>query len=292
MNPPDHISQDDLALFALQLLPEQEAAKVFAHLEGCEACRKQVAEFQGDLALYSLFAESQTPPVRAQERLTEQVAKEPRSALPLLQEADDLETEAPLPHHTGRLITMPELPERRSRSSVIQYLGWAVAAVFALAAFLQYQQRQAMGSEVAAAREQLAAVQSSASTSQTAVSTLTNPGALNVTLRQPSAQGSVAGPQGRAAYLPDRGALVFVATNMEPLKPYKVYELWLLPSKAGMLPIPAASFRPDASGSATVILPTGPKLVEVKGFGVTQEDDKSAPKQPTLPILLVGTSKS
>ena len=99
-------------------------------------------------------------------------------------------------------------------------------------------------------------------------------------------------PEGQAAYLPDRGALVFVATNLEPLKPYKVYELWLLPSTKGAAPIPAASFRPDAAGNANVILPTGPRLISIAGFGVTEEDDKTQPKAPTLPILLLGTSRT
>ena len=85
---------------------------------------------------------------------------------------------------------------------------------------------------------------------------------------------------------------MFVADNLERLQPYKVYELWLLPSQKGAAPIPAASFRPDSSGHASIVLPAGPKFVAVSGFGVTRENDTFAPQKPTLPILLVGSART
>jgi len=63
----------------------------------------------------------------------------------------------------------------------------------------------------------------------------------------------------------------------------------LIPAVAGQSPIPAGTFRPDARGNASVIMPTLPKGVEAKAFGVTVEDEGGA-STPTLPIILVGAA--
>jgi anti-sigma-K factor RskA len=62
--------------------------------------------------------------------------------------------------------------------------------------------------------------------------------------------------------------------------------LWLIPAN-GQAPIPAGLFRPDASGSASLVLPPLPKDVDAKAFGVTIEDARGA-TTPTLPIVLSG----
>jgi anti-sigma-K factor RskA len=94
-------------------------------------------------------------------------------------------------------------------------------------------------------------------------------------------------PQGRATYVASKGALIFTASNLEPLQPGKTYELWLIPAAAGESPIPAGTFRPDERGNASVIMPPLTKGVEAKAFGVTVEDEGGA-TVPTLPIILAG----
>ncbi len=75
---------------------------------------------------------------------------------------------------------------------------------------------------------------------------------------------------------------------MEPLPPYKVYELWLIPSD-GHDPIPAGTFRPDERGNANVIMPAIPKGVHAKMFGMTIEDQGGS-TTPTIPIIMAGTA--
>jgi anti-sigma-K factor RskA len=84
----------------------------------------------------------------------------------------------------------------------------------------------------------------------------------------------------------EKGALVFTASNMEPLQPYKVYELWILPV-GGHDPVPAGTFTPDARGNASVILPDVPKGLDAKAFAITIEDDGGS-KTPTMPIIMSG----
>src|SRR6266481_4189615 len=77
-------------------------------------------------------------------------------------------------------------------------------------------------------------------------------------------------PQGKAFYLREKSGLVFVANNLAPLPPDKIYELWLIPRNGA--PIAAGLFRPDAKGNATVVNPAGlPAGVEAKTFAVTLE---------------------
>ena len=122
---------------------------------------------------------------------------------------------------------------------------------------------------------------------KTALQTLTDAGAVQMAMRQPVTDGQppIHTPEGHAAYLPDKGALVFVASNLQPLQPYKTYELWVIPATGQ--PVPAGIFKPDLSGNASVVMPDIPKGIQAKTFGVTIEDDGGT-KQPTMPIVLVG----
>jgi anti-sigma-K factor RskA len=93
-------------------------------------------------------------------------------------------------------------------------------------------------------------------------------------------------PTGHAVYLPNRGALVFTASNLAPLPANKTYELWVIPAN-GTAPVAAGTFQPDARGMASVLLPSLPRGIQAKAFGVTMENSGGA-TTPTLPILLAG----
>jgi anti-sigma-K factor RskA len=116
---------------------------------------------------------------------------------------------------------------------------------------------------------------------------MTDPRAKQVTLTKAPATPAPPVPQGRATYVADKGTLIFLASNMEPLQTYKVYELWLIPAD-GRDPIPAGTFHPDARGNASVILPPLPKGIEAKAFGVTVEDEGGS-QTPTMPIIMAGS---
>ena len=76
---------------------------------------------------------------------------------------------------------------------------------------------------------------------------------------------------------------------MDPIAADKTYELWLIPKGEGAKPIPAGTFKPDARGFASVILPELPKGTVAAAFGVTLESDGGS-NTPTLPILMVGSA--
>ncbi|WP_260705288.1 anti-sigma factor [Edaphobacter flagellatus] len=171
-------------------------------------------------------------------------------------------------------------------TNVFPWIGWAAAATLAIFAGNLYHERNAQRVRLTAQAGQIDRLSSNAAAAQQLLETLTDSSARQVTLTQANTTPEPPRPQGRVTYVASRGALIFLATNLEPVDTYKTYELWLIPSD-GRDPIPAGTFRPDNRGNASVVLPPLPKGIEAKAFGVTLEDDGGA-QTPTMPILLAG----
>ncbi len=129
-----HLSEDDLALFALALMPPQEAAYAKAHLKHCDLCRGEVARMQGDLVGYALTADMQDPPAAARSRLLDAVAQEKQmhvaepapAAEPVLAPRSTTLLDRP----SGRNAAREDRFERTGSRGLglFGWLGWAVAA--------------------------------------------------------------------------------------------------------------------------------------------------------------------
>ena len=316
-----HIEQEDLALYAMQLLSEEETAAASEHLRGCAQCREEVAALQGDLAVLAMTSDLQSPPASAKQRLLQQIGREKKvvpmptpmaipTPMPVAPTASanassagrELESvqrgaAADLQRSGGRnLRDIPDLRDldeadaereaarRGARGGrMLPWLGWAIAAGALLTAGDFYRQREELRTSLMAASVKIAGLSDQAERGQAVLDALTDQSATRVTL---TTTPEAPKPVGRATYVPDKGTLLFTASNLAPLEPYKTYELWLIPAD-GHDPIPAGTFQPDARGNASVILPELPKGVIAKAFGVTIEDAGGS-KQPTLPILLAG----
>lgn len=280
MIPVKHIDPDDLALYAMQLLPAEEMEEMSLHLQHSAEARRVLAEFTGDLALFAYTAEMHSPPALSRQRLMKHVARE-KKAVPISVVQQPAEgTYAP------RASTLLDEPVRKSGPArVLPWVGWAIAAGMALEVVNLYQQRDHLQTSVAEAHAQLTQTQVSAEVANTMMETVKDPSAVHVML---TSTGVKPPPEGRASYVSDKGSLVFLASNLEPLQAYKTYELWLIPAD-GRDPIPAGTFHPDEHGNASVVLPQLPKGVMAKAFGVTIEDGDGA-QQPTMPIILKGVA--
>ena len=276
-----HIPEDDLALFALALMPPEEAAYTLAHLKHCDQCRGLVANMQGDLAGYALSAEFHDPPAQARSRLLDAVAQEkkmhvaPPAAEPVL---------AP---RSSNLLDREPRAAAASRGGLgfFGWAGWALAACAIGFAGWQFHEgldlRERLAEQTAATEQ----VHTESARAQRVLHALTDPTAMQVALRLPANASTPPKPEGHASYNAGRGELIFVATHLQSLQPNKTYELWILPEAKGAAPVPAGLFKPDANGNASVVLPQLPANVAAKGFGVTVEADGGSPA-PTLPIVL------
>ena len=259
-----HISQEDLALYAMQALTPEENRAAQAHLDDCAYCRAALTESLTDVAIIGMSAEQKMLPEGARQRLIARIGNTPQET-------------ATMPTPVNAL---PVSEEGRTRFG---WLGWVVAAAaLALAAYLAYSNVQ-LERKISENRGQIAQLAAQAGRAQELTDALTSPAARRVTLTESR---QTAHPVGHATYLPQRGALIFVASNLRPLATDKTYQLWLIPAD-GKAPIPAGLFRPDAGGNASVILPPLPVGVEAKAFGVTIEDAQGS-ATPTLPIVMTG----
>jgi anti-sigma-K factor RskA len=246
---------DDLALYALGSLTGDERTVLEKHLEECSACRRELDQLRGDMALMALSAGGAKPPARARQRLLNAVAREPRR---------------------------PSVPVRRPGWSPVP---WLAAAALALLAGWFWRQSDQLSQRVAQLENQSAEQQAQLQQAREVVATLTATDALVVPVAAPNTPPQ---PQGKAIYVRDKARLIFVASNMPVLPPLKAYELWLIPVQGA--PIPAGVFKPDAHGSAIVVHPPLPAGTEAKAFAITVEPEAGS-AAPTTPIVMMGAGE-
>lgn len=282
MIPVKHIDPDDIALYAMQLLPPDETEEMTLHLQHSAEARRVLSEIYSDLSIFAHSAEMHSPPALARQRLMKHVARE-KKAVPV----DPLASGqyAARGSFGGGTVSLfeEEVQTKSIAGRILPWAGWALAAGMAALSFTQYQQKTAMQSTLAVNRAAMAKTVASAEAANTLMETLKDPSAVHFTLASSDVKPA---PQGRVTYSSDKGSLVLVASNLENLPPYKIYELWLIPLD-GRDPIPAGTFRPDARGFASVVLPELPKGIAAKTFGVTIEDGEGS-QLPTMPIVLKG----
>lgn len=260
-----HIPQEDLILYAMQTLPAEEWAQVRAHLGTCGECREELAIAQGDLALVALSVEQHPIPQGARQRFLDRISA-----------SSDL---------AQRIVGASAVPidTRRPTKRMAVLIPWLAAAALLLVAIPLELRNRSLRDELTKQNELAARQASENAQAKEVLELLTSRAAKRAVL---TANMPKPAPMGRAVYLAESGGLIFQASNLEKLAENKTYELWVIPA-SGQAPIPAGLFRPDAEGSASVVLPPLPKGVPAKAFGVTIEKLEGS-TTPTLPIVLSG----
>jgi anti-sigma-K factor RskA len=262
-----HNTQEELASYAMQNLPVEESASIRAHLQGCAPCRAELAQVCGDLALLGIAVEQHPLPAGARERFLQRIATSPTvKAQETVREVTPISVKSP----------------RRGPGF---WIPWVAAAAMAIVAISLGVQNKTLNDELQGESALVTNLARQASRAQQVLEVLTAPSAQRVTLTEGKAP---AEPTARATYLPERGGLVLLATNLKPLPEGKTYELWVIPAN-GKPAVPAGLFRPDAAGTATLVLPPVTPGIEAKAFGVTIEK-ASGSDTPTAPIVLSGAA--
>lgn len=251
----DHrLVADDLVLYSLRELPDSEAAEVRRHLDDCPQCRRELGEIGSDMALLALSTVASTPPQRSRERLLNAIKAEPR----------------------------------RARSYVMRRPWWSfvpsfVAVLLAAFGLMLWRENASLRHKLEASQQQSDQRQADLERSNLVLDTLTSPESSHFAL---VATKSLPVPAGRASYMRKTGTLVFTAQHLEPLPPQKTYQLWLIPAN-GSAPMPCGTFKPDAGGNASIVMPSVDKNVAPKMFAVTIEPDGGS-RAPTMPIVMAG----
>jgi anti-sigma-K factor RskA len=247
---------EDLALHALGALKGNDLVDLEKHLADCPACRGELAQLHGDMALMALSVAGPVPPKRSEQRLMDAIRREPRA---------------------GKM--------RKTSRSWWGAFGWVTAVVMAAAAFWFWRQSDSTALQLAKLQNQLNAETIELQKAHEIVATLTAPDAQIVNVAAPNTPPQ---PQGKAIYVRDRSSLVFIASNLAAPPPQKAYELWLIPTVGA--PIPAGVFKPNARGNATVVNPPLPPNVQAKAFAITIEPEGGS-TAPTMPIVMMGSGE-
>jgi len=269
----DHDAFADLAApYALGVLEGGERDAFVAHLAACDVCRREVASL-----------------ARVVETLPHTVDQAP---LPPGLRARVLAA-ATAPAAVSEFKPRPQ-PQPRPQPGAPRWMGWLAAAATLAAvasgavawnsrsenARLRQQLTTAQAREAALDR-QIVALQTSAAN---AVQTTAVLRAADLGRVELAGQTGASEATGRILWSASQG-LVFVATNLPPLPPGRVYQLWVVADK----PLSAGVVVPDAAGHLTVIN-SAPVTAHPKAFAVTLEPAGGSPG-PTSPLLLVGSSE-
>jgi hypothetical protein len=277
----------------MQLLTADEASKVTRHVERCDQCRDELARIHSDLAAAALAVDLESPPALARQRLIQQVAREKKIvpiAQPQPQTQAQPQSHVPAPiaafGRSSSVFAEEAVPRKRAAGrTILAWSGWPIAAALAVAFGFAYGDRATLRETLASQSGEIQRLDTAAASSHQLLDALTDPKAVRVTLTAKPIPKAV--PIGGVTYNPDKGTLVFLASDLDPLQSLKTYELWVIPAD-GSAPIPAGTFHPDDQGNASVIMPDLPRGIPAKAFGVTIEAAGGA-QTPTLPIVLAGS---
>ena len=279
MSDSDHDGlREATGLYVLGALDADERSRVDAHLRVCEECAAEVRSLQQVARALPYTVTLVDPPVALRQRVLAAVGAKPTPKVSPVA-APPRAAAGPAPGDT---------PLRGGAF----WAGWLSAAAMALlaagagvyAANLKLQlddvelrlidavvKLQASEERVAAASAQVTAVRAS-------LALVTAPDMLDLRLagQRPSPRAS-----GRAFHSRSRG-LLFAASDLPPLPPDRVYQVWLLTRGA---PVSAGLFRPDAQGSVTAAFDPIPDAPVPVGFAVSLEPEGGVPA-PTGAIYL------
>ena len=244
---------DDLVLYALRELPEQQALEVRSHLDDCPECRRELGDMNSDMALLALSSVGPTPPLRSRERLLKAVKTEPRRVQSVVM--------------------------RRPWWSFVPSFAAVLLAIFGL---MLWRENTGLRRKLETAQTTFLQKQADLERAQLVLDTLTSPESSHFSLVATKSQPV---PEGRASYMQKTGTLVFTAQHLPALPPQKVYQLWLIPA-SGSAPMPFGTFKPDAQGNASMIMPSMDKAAP-KMFAVTIEPEGGS-QTPTMPIVMAG----
>lgn len=278
---PHEAFEDAAAAYALDALDHGERAAFELHLASCAQCQRAVAELRDVTAALGASIEPVAPPESLKARTMARAT--------MLQQAP-----------AGADVTRFSTANRRTTGTGARSGEWLVRAasvllivglgIYAASLRSQVSSLRIMLTDAAsraeALRAELAGARGDSVRLSRAMAIIAAPDVRPFTLR-----GTAGAPRaaGRAYFSGARG-LVFAASELPPLRPGRVYQLWVIPPDSAV-PLDAGVFSVDSTGSSpefTVTLPPG--VQSVKTVAVTEEPGPVGSPSASTPIILVGSA--
>jgi anti-sigma-K factor RskA len=240
----------DLPLYALGTLSDDDRRSVEEHLHDCARCRFELHMLREDMTRLSLNGPDITP---FEER-------------PVVRELPPMITPDTEPVHTS--------PAR---------LYWLVAIPVVLCVILgamvtQLRNQNAdLSQQSAVSASELASERSHSEHGRMIDSILHDSTTTHFAVSTPNAQI-------QAMFHPAMRRAVLIATRVPRPETTKVYQLWMLPM-SGAQPISAGTFVPDANGSVYLMSQQLVPDVQFAGFEITTEDQGGSPIPTGTPVF-------
>lgn len=262
------ISTDDLILYAMHGASPDELAHIAGHISSCVGCRAELERIQADLAAVALTVPQVSPPTRVRENLLREIQG---------QKAEELGA-APVAGIFSR--------QRRWAAAYV------AALLLAIASGLFWTENARLRFQVAALRKAVYQQQVLQRQDQAAIDRATQIQAM-LNSREAMRITMVAGqvkpqPRAQVIYSHQQGRLLLIASDLRPLPPNKTYELWLLPMEGA--PMACGTFKPDASGNATMLHGQMPLGMQAKAFALTLEPEEGSTAPTSQPLLMGKTA--
>lgn len=248
---------EDLALYAMGALDDQACPELQAHLGACGECRRELEALRADMALLALSATGPRPAQRSRQRLLDAVAAKARGPQPVVPS-----------FVPGR--KPPRWP------FLVPIFATLALAILSVGLMVQVQRLKDSKAKIAQA---LAEEKARNTHAKEVMDMLNSPTVQRMTLVSTS---TPAVPQVKIFCRKEKGQVLLIASNLEPLPADKSYQLWLIPASGGA-PMPAGIFRAESDGSAMMMHTMETEGVEAKAFAVTVEPLRGS-QTPTMPI--------
>jgi anti-sigma-K factor RskA len=250
--------------YVLGILSEADARAFAAHLSGCERCQRETRE-------YALVAEGLGRAL-------------PQASLPPALRARVL-ARATAPVASSETGDRVPAGAGVSRGAWLALAASLVAMVMAGLAWQYREEAQRARSEEQAARQQVVALEQQVAALESAAASAAQTRAVlsAADLARVDLSGQAAAPSaaGRVFWSATHG-LVFAATNLPPLPPGRVYQLWVVADA----PVSAGIAEPGPSGAVGVTSRPSPASPP-KAFALTIEPEGGRPS-PTGAMFLLG----
>lgn len=247
---------DDVALYALGVLPEPQASTVREHLATCEECREEHRQVAPAVMSVAFSAQHDAPSPLLKQRLMQRVRREAT------------------PPPAARVAEM-----RAVRPIV--WPAYALAAAFLIAALVTSIFNISLSARLQQAQRQVAQLGTHGTqlTRELAqqhleVADLLSP----YSARYPVAQGEVV----------KRGSRLYIAMNALPPPPKgKVYQAWTLHAGAKKM-TPSVTFVPNPHGVAVVPVPVNATMIAAVAVSVEPDGGSKQPTStPTFVVKLM-----
>jgi len=270
----EHVRVEELELYALGALREDEAAELKAHVAACGECAMKLAEAHGSAALLGFAVKQERPAgtIKAELMARIRVNREKEHAYAWALHVNGTELE-------GAKAGPADAEEISWRNPVLVAIAVALALV---SLGLSWQNRK-LSAELAKERQSAGTLSEDHKEIEKLVNILVAPDTLAVKL---TGMGEGASGSGAVKYNRRLGIMVYTA-QLPALPAGKNYQMWLVPAKGEA--ISEGVLRPDVRAWGNLWTAAIPAGAEAKEFLVTIESAGGV-SQPTGPKVLEGTN--